>query len=163
MISSIQEETIEAVEAMKAGRAEVQSGIELANAARSAFEGIVSSTTRVNDRVGEIAAATEEQSATSEQISRSIESISTVAQDQAQATGEIARVINELSGSTESLRSLVERFTIERPSSSGQSDDEVTASVSDNVSPVSQDSATVEANAASLNEDTALAPPPSYG
>jgi methyl-accepting chemotaxis protein len=97
---------------MKAGRSEVEAGIELADRTRTAFDDIVSSTTQVNDRIGEIAAATEQQSATSEEISRSIESISTVSQDQAQATNEIARVINELSSSTESLRSLVDRFTV---------------------------------------------------
>lgn len=114
MITSIQEETSEAVRAMKRGRVEVEEGIKLADQAREAFEGIVAGTAGVNDRIGEIAAATEEQSATSEQISRNIEAISTVAQDQAQATGEIARVIDELSGSTEALRGLVERFDVGR-------------------------------------------------
>jgi methyl-accepting chemotaxis protein len=112
MITAIQEDTSEAVRAMKAGRSEVEAGIELADRTRTAFDDIVSSTTQVNDRIGKIAAATEQQSATSEEISRSIESISTVSQDQAQATNEIARVINELSSSTESLRSLVDRFTV---------------------------------------------------
>ena len=112
MITSIQEETDAAVQAMARGRAEVQSGIALADRARQAFEDIVADTTRVNARVGEIAAATEEQSATSEQISRSVEAISTVSQTQAQASSEIAQVIDALSGSTDDLRSLVERFDV---------------------------------------------------
>lgn len=113
MITSIQTETEAAVRAMERGRAEVQSGIALAGQARMAFEGIVSSTAQVTDRVGEIAAATEQQSTTSEQVSRSVESISTVAQSQAQATVEIAEGIDELSSSTALLRDLVERFDVD--------------------------------------------------
>lgn len=119
MITTIQEDTTEAVDAMKRGRAEVEEGIDLADRARAAFQEIVNDTEQVNDRIAEIAAATEEQSATSEQISRNVESISTVSQDQAQASAEIARVIDELSQSTADLRQLVEQFTVDGAETAG--------------------------------------------
>ena len=112
MIGAIQEETAQAVEAIREGKQEVEASIDLAGRAGSAFDEIVRDADSVADRIGEIAAATEEQSVTSEQISRNIESISTVTGDSARGVNEIAAAANELSALTGQLQQLVEQFDL---------------------------------------------------
>ncbi|MFP4529421.1 MAG: methyl-accepting chemotaxis protein, partial [Candidatus Kapaibacterium sp.] len=69
MIKGIQRETSEAVDAMQRGTEEVSSGITLADSAGDALGKIVGSTQDVLDMINQIAAASEEQSSTSEEIS----------------------------------------------------------------------------------------------
>ncbi len=112
MIGAIQTETRQAVEAIREGKDEVDASIDLAGRAGSAFDEIVHDAEAVADRIGEIAAATEEQSVTSEQISRNVESISTVTGDSARGVNEIAAAANELNALTGQLQRLVGQFDL---------------------------------------------------
>jgi methyl-accepting chemotaxis protein len=114
MIGAIQEETVQAVDAIREGKQEVDASIDLAGRAGSAFDEIVRDADAVADRIGDIAAATEEQSVTSEQISRNIEGISTVTSDSARGVNEIAAAANDLNALTGQLQHLVEQFEIAR-------------------------------------------------
>jgi len=78
MIKGIQKETDQAVVAMNKGTIEVQNGIDLADKAGESLNHILTSTQDVLDMINQIAAASEEQSATSEQISKNVMSISKV-------------------------------------------------------------------------------------
>ena len=112
MIKTIQTETGEAVTAMRHGRKEVATGIELADQAGVSLTQVVSKTESVVDMINQIAAASEEQSSTSEQISRSVEAISTVSNQSAQGVSDIAQAADNLNQLTENLRGLVSRFKI---------------------------------------------------
>ncbi|MFQ5551866.1 MAG: methyl-accepting chemotaxis protein, partial [Gemmatimonadales bacterium] len=112
MIKTIQTETGEAVKAMQRGNAEVEAGIVLADDAGRALEEIVTGAQSTVDMISQIAAASEEQSSTSEQISRSVEGISTVTQESAQGISQIAQSSDGLNRLTEELRQLVGRFKI---------------------------------------------------
>ena len=79
MIKQIQKETIGAVQSMEKGTVEVSKGKELVEKAGVSLNQIISSSQEVVDNVSQVAAASEEQSATSEQISKNIEAISSVA------------------------------------------------------------------------------------
>lgn len=110
MITSIQEETQNAVLAMQRGNQEVEEGIKLADQAGAALAKIVAGVEQVTDVVNQIAAASEEQSTTSEEISRSVESISSVSAESANGIAQISSAANQLRQETEALRQLVDRF-----------------------------------------------------
>jgi methyl-accepting chemotaxis protein len=113
MITQIRRETEEAVAAMRRGSTEVDEGITLADEARAALERIVEGANSTVDMVGQIAAASEEQSTTSEEMARSVEMISAVSSESAQGIGQIATSAEGLNQLTEELRLLVRRFRIE--------------------------------------------------
>ncbi|CAG0973866.1 hypothetical protein RHDC4_01459, partial [Rhodocyclaceae bacterium] len=91
MIKKIQSDTSEAVQSMEEGTSEVERGIALADRAGSSLQEIVGVSQKVTDMVGQIAAASEEQSSASEQISKNVEAISKVTGETAQGTQQIAR------------------------------------------------------------------------
>jgi PAS domain S-box-containing protein len=113
MIQMIQSETQEAVTAMQRGTSEVGEGIRLADQAGEALQRVVAGAGNTVDMVTQIAAASEEQSTTSEQISRSVESITTVTHESARGIQQIAQSTDNLNQLTEELRELVSRFRIE--------------------------------------------------
>jgi methyl-accepting chemotaxis protein len=113
MIKGIQSETEQAVVAMNKGTIEVQSGIELADKAGDSLKQILSSTHEVLDMVNQIAAASEEQSATSEQISKNVIAISKVTADSTSRVEDVAKTADELSQLTEQLRDLVMTFKVD--------------------------------------------------
>ena len=113
MIQTIQTETKQAVEAMRLGRAEVTEGIRLADSAGSSLRRVVSETKGVVGMISQIASATQEQSTTSEQISRSDEAISTITGESTNGIAEIARSSDRMNQVTKELRILMARFTLD--------------------------------------------------
>ncbi len=118
MIRAIQTEAREAVRAAEQGRSEVKSGLELADRASQAFDSILDDVTEVADQVSSIAAATEEQSTTGEQIARSVDSISAVSSESAQGVTSIAHSTDDLKALSDEMRTLVDAFTIRSRSNS---------------------------------------------
>ncbi|MBX3043027.1 MAG: PAS domain-containing protein [Candidatus Kapabacteria bacterium] len=113
MIKGIQHETEQAVIAMNKGTVEVQSGIELADLAGESLKQILTSTHEVLDMVNQIAAASEEQSATSEQISKNVIAISKVTADSTSRVEDVAKTSDELARMTEQLRDLISSFKVD--------------------------------------------------
>jgi len=113
MIASVQSETDEAVREMDRGSERVEEGLAMAREMGEAFETIVDSTDRVGERMAEIAAASEEQSTTSEQIARNVQSISSVSQESAVEVTQVAEAANDLTRLTTKLRRRVDQFELE--------------------------------------------------
>ena len=113
MIKGIQSETQEAVADMKKGNDEVSNGISLADKAGKSLKVIVDSSQDVQDMINQIAAATEEQSSTSEQIAKNVNAISSVTADSAKRIQDIAHSSDELAKLTENLREIVSQFKVE--------------------------------------------------
>lgn len=113
MIKNVQAEAGAAVQSMKRGNSEVDEGIRLADKAGESLRNIVGYTQKVVDMMMQIAAASEEQSTTSEQISRNIEAISTVSSESAKGIAQIARATDELKRLTDSLEDLVRNFKLD--------------------------------------------------
>ncbi len=90
MIQNIQKETEMSVLAMNKGNEEVQSGISLADKAGVALKEILESSKTVIDMISQIATASEEQSVTSNEISRNIASISEVSQESARRVEDVS-------------------------------------------------------------------------
>jgi methyl-accepting chemotaxis protein len=112
MIRKIQGETKGAVTSMEEGTKQVDEGIKLADKAGSSLHVIVGISQKVTDMVAQIAAASEEQSSASEQISKNVEAISSVTGETAQGVQQIARAAEDLNRLTENLQQIVSRFKL---------------------------------------------------
>ncbi len=112
MIKNIQEGTKEAVVTMQHGNKEVTEGIMLADQADESLKNVVANAKNIIDMINQIAAASEEQSSSSEQISRNIETISTVSTESATGIAQIARAADGLNELTGNLRKLTERLIV---------------------------------------------------
>jgi methyl-accepting chemotaxis protein len=112
MIRKIQSDTSGAVASMEEGTNEVTGGIALANRAGNSLREIVGVSQKLTDMVTQIAAASEEQSSASEEISRNVEAISKVSGESAVGTQQIARAAEDLNRLTENLQQLIARFTL---------------------------------------------------
>jgi methyl-accepting chemotaxis protein len=112
MIQRLQQGTNETVESIEQGVEEVNKGKEIASKAGSSMEQIEESSINAMDLITQVATASEEQSATAEEISRSIESINNVAHESAVGVEQIARATEDLSRLTENLQNLIEMFNL---------------------------------------------------
>jgi methyl-accepting chemotaxis protein len=112
-IKKIQNETGIAVKSMAQGQAEIESGREFANKAGESLKRIIIESERVVDIVSQVAAASEEQSSTAEEISKNIEQINDVAQENAGGIVHIARSSEDLHNLAGNLQKLIAQFKIE--------------------------------------------------
>jgi len=117
MIKKIQLDTKGAVESMDEGTKKVDAGIALADKAGISLHEIVGISQKVTDMVTQIAAASEQQSSASEQISKNVEGISAVTGETAQGVQQIARAAEDLNRLTANLEQLVGKFKLSNDSS----------------------------------------------
>jgi len=113
MIRKIQSDTAQAVSAMDNGTKKVGEEIDLADRAGASLLEIVGVSQKVTDMVGQISAASEEQSTASEQISKNIEAITAVTGQTASATQQIARAAEDLNRLTEHLQAVIGKFHLD--------------------------------------------------
>ncbi|MCL5268227.1 MAG: methyl-accepting chemotaxis protein [Bacteroidetes bacterium] len=113
MIKNIQAGTTEAVETMRRGNEQVTEGIMLADQADESLKNVVSNARSIIDMINQIAAASEEQSSASEQISRNVEAISSVSSDSAKGISQIAKAADGLSKLTVDLQRITSKLIVE--------------------------------------------------
>ena len=118
MIKQIQKDTKGAVDSIEEGTEEVKKGRELANRAGESLKEIILASTKVLDDVNQVASASEEQSSTAEQISKSIEAINNVTNESAQGMQHISKAAEELNSLTDNLQNLIKRFNLSEGDSS---------------------------------------------
>jgi len=112
MITQIQKDTEEAVTSMAKGTDEVETGKILAGQAGESLKEIISASSRLLDDVTQVATASEQQSATAEEITRSIEAINNVTNESAAGIQQVARAAEDLNRLTANLQSLFTRFKV---------------------------------------------------
>lgn len=112
MITDIQADTATAVSSSKTAAAEVEQGIELANNAGSALEQIVENISNVGQVFAQIAAASEQQSATSNDVARSIETVSAASEESTTAIHSVAQSVSGLNEQAEKLKALSSTFVL---------------------------------------------------
>jgi len=112
MIKQIQNDTEKAVLSMKNGINEVETGKKLAKSAGESLDLIISSSNGVLNEVSQVAASSEQQSTTAEQISRNIDSINNVTVETVTGIQQMAKATEDLNRLTENLQELINRFTI---------------------------------------------------
>ncbi|EOS9301264.1 methyl-accepting chemotaxis protein IV [Escherichia coli] len=91
----------------------VQQGSKLVNNAAATMTDIVSSVTRVNDIMGEIASASEEQRRGIEQVAQAVSQMDQVTQQNASLVEEAAAATEQLANQADHLSSRVAVFTLE--------------------------------------------------
>jgi methyl-accepting chemotaxis protein len=91
----------------------VEKGSELVNRSGATLQGIVASVKRVTDFVGEIAAASSEQSLGVEQVSTAVTQMDHVTQSNSAQTQELSSAAQTLSGQAARVTQLVGRFKLQ--------------------------------------------------
>ncbi|GJQ64666.1 MAG: hypothetical protein SCALA702_37190 [Melioribacteraceae bacterium] len=112
MVTKIQTDSENAVEAIAKGNSQVSDGMQKAMKAGSSMNEIVLSSDKVLGISSQVAVAGEQQSATISEISNSIQSINNVAYEASQGVQQIAGATNSLNQLTEELKSTIERFDL---------------------------------------------------
>lgn len=118
VIQEIQSETLAAVEAMEAGTAAVDAGFSLSTKANEAFNEIYGSVVETVQTIQDIAAASEQQAASSQEMTSTMETVSDIANQNAvgaqmvAASAQEQRVtVNNLAQATRSLVEMADRLT----------------------------------------------------
>jgi methyl-accepting chemotaxis protein len=115
-IQQIQQNTVQAVQAMQTGTQEVERGKVAVSRAAQALERIISRTGSVADSISQLASASERQSAMSEEIVASVDTINNVTEQTAHATVGIEQTAANLREMIENLQHLVGQFRVESES-----------------------------------------------
>ncbi|MDP4115434.1 MAG: methyl-accepting chemotaxis protein [Bacteroidota bacterium] len=115
-IKSIQSEAKEADKSMVVAKESVVAGMALTEQVAEVLNEILKVNAGAADMINQVAAASEEQSATAEQISRNIEGISSVTAQSAAGTQQIARAAEDLNQLTANLQNLIEQFKLDKNS-----------------------------------------------
>ena len=109
-VSGIQSGTSANIENMERALAAVERTTELAGRCGEVLREIVTMVDGASDQVRAIATASEEQSATSEEITRSIEEINGISRDTASIMSKSAQAVEQLAGQTRDLQGLVQKM-----------------------------------------------------
>ncbi|RJQ50390.1 MAG: methyl-accepting chemotaxis protein [Nitrospiraceae bacterium] len=103
IVKKIQDAVAKSIKAMKHGKSEAESGVNLAESAKSSLDAIVTASDREADMIHRIASASEEQSAASEQVSQSMEVIARITTEMNDSITEIKKASDELYKDAEDL------------------------------------------------------------
>jgi len=95
----------------KSGK-EVQNGVGNADKTATALNEIVESVSKVNDLVGEIAAASQEQTAGINEVNKGLAQINDVVQQNSSISEEAASAAEELNGQALNLENMMQRFVL---------------------------------------------------
>lgn len=112
IILAIREEGQAAAASMEEEQARVAEGVAMAQTARDALENIRRLSNESTDMISQIATATEEQSATTSEITHKIQRISTVAQDVNGLMTVNDQTLHHLAGVAEQIYATVGRFKV---------------------------------------------------
>ncbi len=117
LIKEIQDVTTRAVHSMQAGSKEVAIGMDIANAAGIAFNGIMSAVEAMVRQIQEVSRAAQELAAGSEKTVRSVESIASITEETAAGAQEVSAsseeqnaAVQEVAASAESLAEMAQNL-----------------------------------------------------
>jgi methyl-accepting chemotaxis protein len=111
-IKGIQENTKVAVETMKNGTIQAQQGKDKIEIAGNEFNIIVKNNKEIADLISQVAAASEEQSATSDEITMKIQNITSIVEETTNGIGQITQAAVDLSRLTNNLQQKISRFKL---------------------------------------------------
>ncbi|CAI8803265.1 Methyl-accepting chemotaxis protein Aer [Pseudomonas sp. IT-P171] len=110
LISKLQVSSNNAVKTMESGQRQAEEGVAWVLEADKALVGISEAVANITDMTTQIAAATEEQTAVAEEISRNITTIANLADQTSEQARHSAELSKELTQTANTQYSLVERF-----------------------------------------------------
>ncbi|MCJ8298480.1 MAG: HAMP domain-containing methyl-accepting chemotaxis protein [Pseudomonadales bacterium] len=112
MIVQLQKGAKIAVEVMEKGRGQAQESVERASQAGASLETITKAVNSINDMNTQIAYASREQSAVSEEINQNITLLNTLAEGNAASVLESSASTSQLAGMAANLQTMISRFKI---------------------------------------------------
>ncbi|PSW58066.1 CHASE3 domain-containing protein [Photobacterium leiognathi] len=112
LIEKVQHGTSELVLNMDKSNSIVKESVSNATKSGDAFNVITESISKINDMNIQNANATEEQSTTTEEINRNMESVNIISQQSAQSVGETAKSMQVLSELSQQMHSIIRQFKI---------------------------------------------------
>lgn len=112
MLDNLKKTSGEAVVTMGEGEKQAQHSVEQANSASASLEAITAAVAAINHMNTQIATASEEQSAVTEEMNRSVIRISEEAETTLENTRETATAANQVQGLSSQLQSLVAKFKV---------------------------------------------------
>ncbi|MEG1610847.1 MAG: methyl-accepting chemotaxis protein, partial [Bilophila sp.] len=107
-IRSIQQSAAESMTQVDNSAGVIEEATDLANQSGVALQDIVTMVDNTADQVRAIATASEQQSASSEEINQSITQVNTIAGETARAMEEAAKAVSDLAGQAQVLTGLIE-------------------------------------------------------
>ncbi|MEY2857149.1 MAG: hypothetical protein RLZZ74_1461 [Cyanobacteriota bacterium] len=110
LVSKIQLETAEVVQAMHQGAAQIASGNELVQQTRHSLSQVNHASSEIRKLVSSITQATQQQSATSAQVSQTMVDVAAIAEHNSQSATQVSSSIQELSAIAEKLQSQIAKF-----------------------------------------------------
>jgi methyl-accepting chemotaxis protein PixJ len=110
LVSRIQLETTEVVQAMHQGAAQIASGTELVQQTRQSLSQVHNTSGEIRKLVSSITQATQNQSTTSAQVSQTIVDVAAIAEQNSQSATQVSHSIQELSAIAEKLQSNIAKF-----------------------------------------------------
>jgi methyl-accepting chemotaxis protein len=122
MIGNIQSEAKKAVDSIKAEIVHVNESAESASRAGSSINGIIQASELVKDMIGQIATASHEQSAATDEVNRTMNQIAQVIDQSTTGTQDSAKACAELSLLASHLQDAVSQFQLDRGGSRSNSD-----------------------------------------
>jgi methyl-accepting chemotaxis protein len=120
MVRTIQSETNNAVEAMRAGSHDVEVGVGKTTESGAALNQIIEVAEEVGSLIACIATAASEQASATEDATRNITQISSLAQESADAAEQAATSCEDVSTLTHDLRNTVSQFKLVESASEGR-------------------------------------------
>lgn len=112
-IKDIQKDTMKAVASMKNGTTDAKNGKVVIEKAGDEFRNIVENTKEISDLINQVASGSEQLNISSDEIRKSINSISNATRESAGAIQQVAVAAEDLSNLTERLHSLIESFKVD--------------------------------------------------
>lgn len=112
MLDKLKSASGEAVVAMSEGEKQAQQSVEQANSASASLEAITAAVAAINNMNTQIATASEEQSAVTEEMNRSVIRISEEAEATLANTRETSTAANQVQGLSSQLQVLVAKFRV---------------------------------------------------
>ena len=112
-IKSIQDEARQADNSMEAAKLVVTDSLKINAELEKYLRKIIEKVEKSTEQINQVAAASEEQSVTIEQVSRNVEAISTVTYQSAKGVQQIAHTAEDLNRLTENLQEIISAFKTE--------------------------------------------------
>ncbi len=112
LVERLQARAVSSVQVMQSGQERARSAVEHATEAGAVLEVIATAVARINDMNAQIASAAEEQSSVTEEMNRSVVTISQVAGETAAGAEQTAAASGQLVRLAEHLQELIRRFRV---------------------------------------------------
>lgn len=114
LVNTIQQETVEALQTMEIGTAEVVSGTQLVEQTKETLKGLAAISQNIDQYLQTISSSTVSQTESTKEVNQIMEDVNTIAQKSASETQSVVLSLQSLVGVVDDLQASVSQFRIEK-------------------------------------------------